>query len=124
MAALGHLPAKFYDSLKEQRDRFDGSSKRMSKVLAKETILRYMNNDNEGHKEKFKPGFDPQVVATPHCEKGMEEMADKILNGPRERTIEEMKEMGKEIMLKAFGESITALSEGFVGGEVDGMAFV
>jgi len=28
-------------------------------VLAKEVILRYMNNDNEGHKEKFKPGFNP-----------------------------------------------------------------
>ena len=59
LAELGHLPAKFYDCLKEQRDRFDGSSKRMAKVLAKEVILRYMNNDNEGHKEKFKPGFNP-----------------------------------------------------------------
>ena len=62
-AELGHLPAKFYDALKEQRDRFNGSSKRMAKVLAKESILRYINNDNEGHKEKFKPGFDPQQVA-------------------------------------------------------------
>lgn len=58
-AELGHVPAKLYDALKEQRDRFDGSSKRMAKVLSKEAILRYMNNDNAGHKEKFKPGFDP-----------------------------------------------------------------
>ena len=60
----------------------------MAKVLAREALMRYMNNDNEGHKDNFKPDFNPHEVATPHCEATIETMLDKILSGPRERTID------------------------------------
>jgi hypothetical protein len=82
----------------------------MSKVLAREIIMRYMNNDNEGHKDNFKPGFNPQETAAPHCETTIETMIEKILNGPRDRTIDQMKELGKETMEEAFGKTISALS--------------
>ena len=34
----------------------------------------------QGHKDNFKPDFNPHEVATPHCEATIETMLDKILN--------------------------------------------
>jgi hypothetical protein len=65
----------------------------------------------------YKPGFNPAAVASPLVEKHGVQLISKVLSAPRSLSFEEFKAMGKEIMVQFVGETVTKLSEGFVGGE-------
>lgn len=92
----------------------------MAKQVSKEFIARYCGpNDYSDLTGSYKPGFDPAAVASPLVEKHGVQLISKVLGAPRSIGFEEFKAMGKEIMVGFVGETITKLSEGFVGGEED-----